>query len=61
MKHTFEEAMEYAKATKAVAIMMKDGSYQTAKDWDEVHYAERCGWNYIGHPADLARMWRTEG
>lgn len=53
MKHTFEEAMSYAKETRAMGILEKDGTYQTAKDWNEIRYAEKCGWNYIGHPADL--------
>ncbi|WP_298031087.1 hypothetical protein [uncultured Dysosmobacter sp.] len=53
MKHTLEEAMSYAIETKAMGILEKEGSYQTAKDWREIDYAVSCGWKYIGHPADL--------
>lgn len=53
MKHTYEEAMNYAIQTKAAAIMEKDGTYLTAKNWDEIEYAQSCGWKYLGHPADL--------
>ena len=53
MKHIFEEAMSYAIQTRAMGILEKDGSYQTARDWKEILYAESLGWKYIGHPADL--------
>lgn len=53
MKKTFEEAMSYAIQTKAAGIMEKNGEYLTAKDWNEIEYAQSCGWNYVGHPVDL--------
>ncbi len=50
---TYEKAIEYAVKTRAAGILEKNGSYQTAKNWDEIDYAISCGWNYVGHPADL--------
>ena len=55
MKQTLEQAIRYATETKATAIMEKEGNFLTAKDWNEVEYAQSHGWNYIGHPADLAK------
>ena len=55
MKQTLEQAIRYATETKATAIMEKEGKFLTAKDWNEVEYAQSHGWNYIGHPADLAK------
>ena len=50
---TYEKALEYAMKREAMGVLEKDGKYQTAKDWDEIKYAESLGWNYVGHPVDL--------
>ena len=50
---TLNEAIKYAYERGHVGILEKNGKYETAKNWEEVKYAEECGWNYIGHPADL--------
>lgn len=56
MKTEFEKAVSYAIQTRAAGIMEKDGSYLTAKDWNEIEYAKSNGWRYVGHPVDLVQM-----
>lgn len=49
------EAVEYAIKRNHIAIMEKDGEYLTAKDTDEMKYAETCGWRYVGNPAEITK------
>lgn len=55
MFNTIAEAIEYGFQTRAAGIVEKDGKYNTAKNWDEIRYAEECGWKYVGHPVDLRK------
>ena len=50
---TLDEAVSYGIETKAVGIMEHNGAYQAASTWDEIKYAEKLGWKYVGHPTDL--------
>lgn len=49
----YEEAREYAKRTSRIElgyvgiVMEKDGRYNVAKDYDEVDYAQKLGWNIV--------------
>lgn len=52
---TIEAAIAYGFETRAAGIVEKDGKYNVAKNWDEINYAEECGWTYVGHPVDLKK------
>lgn len=53
MFNTYEEARAYAEVRSRKVegyvghIMTKGGKYNVAKDFEEVQYAESCGWTLV--------------